>query len=153
MKAQLKCSNCGAEISNINMSWGQKQWLWVIPFMILALSMPFLTEYVLKETHDFRSDLSVKDLERRYVDGMVEILGVVENHGKVGWQHIAIKAELFSKDGKFLDQLISHNNVNLSPGTSEHFKLSAHDFPESRWKAITDAKVKISSASHSRFAL
>ena len=41
MIAKMKCSNCGAEISNLNMSWGWKNYLMVVPIMLLGF-LPLL---------------------------------------------------------------------------------------------------------------
>ncbi len=41
MLAKMKCSNCGAEISNLNMSWGWKNYLMVVPIMLLGF-LPLL---------------------------------------------------------------------------------------------------------------
>ncbi len=105
MKAQMKCSNCGAEITNLNMGWGKKQWLWLIPFIILMMAMPLFMEFMLKDNNDFRSDLSLKDIEKQYTNGTIEIVGVIENNGQVDWENIVVEAELFSFDNKFLDEL------------------------------------------------
>lgn len=153
MKAQIKCSNCGAEISNLNMTWGQKQWVWFIPFMILMLLMPFGLPYLMEGgKHDFKSDLVTRDVERRYENGTIEILGVIENHGKVTWKSIHVKADLFDKNGKFLDQISVCTYLNLSAGDSEHFKMSSDDFPSDRWESIKEMKVKVTSAYHSRYS-
>ena len=152
MKAQLKCSNCGAEISNLNFSWGRKQWLWFIPFIIVIIFLPFFMERTLKGSkHDFRSDLIIKDTEKRFTNGTIEILGIIENHGKVNWENVAVKAELYGKDGKYLDELTRRIPTNLLPGAIEHFKIEAKEFPNSRWEAINNMKVKVMDAYHSRY--
>ena len=152
MKAQLKCSNCGAEMSNLNFSWGRKQWLWFIPFIVAMLLLPFVMDYTMsKGKHDFRTDLVIKDTERRFANGTIEILGTIENQGKMNWEDIEVQADLYSKDKKFLDHLSGYNRTNILPGGSEHFKISSKGFPESRWLAINDIKVKVSSAYHSRY--
>ena len=153
MKAQLKCSNCGAEISNLNFSWGRKQWLWFIPFILIAFLFPIIMRYtILKEDkHNFRADLIIKDTEKRYINGTIEILGIVENNGKVNWENIVVKAELYGKDGKYLDELTRRIPANLLPGATEHFKIEAKDFPNERWEAINDMKVKVSDAYHSKY--
>jgi hypothetical protein len=153
MKAQLKCSNCGAEISNLNFSWGRKQWLWIIPFMLFAFLFPIIMNHTMLkgDEHNFRTDLIIKDTEKRYTNGTIEILGTLENHGKVNWENIVVKAELYGKDGKFLDVLTGHTSANLLPGAIDHFKIESKDFPELRWKAINDMKVKVSDAYHSRY--
>ncbi len=152
MKAQLKCSNCGAEISNLNFSWGRKQLLWLIPLMLFAFLFPIIMETILKkDTSNFRTDLVITNTEKRYINGTIEILGLVANHGKVNWENITVQAELYGKDGKFLDQLTGRVAANILPGGTDHFKLSAKEFPGERWEAITDMKVKVADASHYSF--
>ncbi len=152
MKAQLKCSNCGAEISNLNFSWGRKQWLWFIPLIIIAFVFPFAMDHMLKGgKHDFRTDLIIKDIEKRFANGTIEILGIIENHGKVNWENIVVKAELYGKDGKYLDELTRRISANLLPRATEHFKIEAKEFPNERWEAINDMKVKVSDAFHSKY--
>jgi hypothetical protein len=152
MKAQLKCSNCGAEISNLNFSWGRKQYLWFIPFIIFILLFPFIMDYKLKGGKDnFRSDLIIRDTQKRYTNGTVEILGIIENHGKVNWDNIVVKAEMYGKDGKYLDELTRRIPENLLPHAIEHFKIEAKEYPNERWEAITDMKVKTSDAFHSKY--
>lgn len=151
MKAQLKCSNCGAEISNLEMTWGRKQWIAFIPFIIFMVFFAFGFPYLMSGgRHDFRADLAIKDVERRYADGNMEILGVIENHGKATWENIYLKADLFDKDGKFIDQVSACTYLKLPAGDSDHFKLSSKDFPSERWDSIKDMKVKVTSAYHSR---
>ena len=36
MIAKMKCSNCGAEMSNLTMSWGRKQWLVAMPIKMVV---------------------------------------------------------------------------------------------------------------------
>jgi len=152
MKAQVKCSNCGAEISNLNFSWGRKQWLWFIPFIVIIILMPIIMTHMMGGgKYDFRTDLTIKDTERRFVNGTIEILGVIENHGKVNWQNIVVQADLYGKDNKFLDHLSTHTSANLLAGSTDHFKISSREFPEARWKAVEDMKVKVSDAYHSRY--
>ena len=153
MKAQLKCSNCGAEMSNLNFSWGRKQWLWFIPFMVFVFLFPILMDKTIlkKDTSNFRTDLVIKDTERRYTNGTIEILGLLENHGKVNWENIVVKAELYGKEGKFLDVLTGHTSANLLPGAIDHFKIESKEFPELRWEAINYMKVKVSDAFHSKY--
>ena len=151
MKARFKCSNCGAEISNLNMSWGKKQWLWSIPFIIAMFSIPFVMEFLMEDKNDFRADLYVSNIEKTYLNETIEIFGIIENRGKVDWESIVIEAEFFAKDGKFIDELTDRICTNLSSGASEHFKISSKEFPESRWDSIHDLKVKIADAYHSKF--
>jgi hypothetical protein len=112
---------------------------------------PFAFPYLVEGgKHDFRLDLVTKDIEKRYENGTIEILGVIENHGKVTWKNVYVKADLFDKDSRFLDQVSSCLYLNLSAGDSEHFKISSKDFPSDRWESVKETKVKVTSAYHSR---
>ena len=133
------------------MSWGNKRWLWFLPAILVILFMPFWMDFMLKDNNDFRPDLSLINIEKKYVNGRIEIFGVIENSGKVDWENIVIEAEMFSKDGKFLDEVTRRLSVNLLPGASENFKISSKDFPRARWDAINDLKVKVSDAYHSKY--
>jgi len=121
--------------------------------MIFIFLFPILMEKTIlkKDTANFRTDLVVKDTEKRYTNGTIEILGLLENHGKVSWENIVVKAELYGKDGKFLDVLTGRTSANLLPGAIDHFKIESKEFPTQRWEAINDMKVKVSDAYHSKY--
>ena len=98
MKAQLKCSNCGAEITNVNLSWGRRQWLYLVPFLLfMTVLYPIIMNRVMKgKSHDFRADLVATYQEKRYNDDRLEIIGTVGNRGTVDWNSLTVEAKLFS---------------------------------------------------------
>jgi hypothetical protein len=151
MKTRFKCSNCGAEISNITMGWGKKDWLWSFLFLIFIFSALFLVEFMMTDRNDFRDDLSLKNIEQQYVNGTIEISGVIENNGKVEWEDVVVEAELFSADNKFLDEIPRRIYTSLAPGSSEHFQIQEEEFCEDRWNEIKEIKVKVSDATHPRY--
>lgn len=124
MKASVKCSNCGAEISNLNFSWGRKQWLWVVPVLVVSL-LPLWRIYMPKG--DFRQDLVIQVLERRPVDKTVEILGSVSNTGKSRWENINIDCLFFDPTGTFIDKASGRVEAVVRPGGKEYFKITAKD--------------------------
>jgi hypothetical protein len=124
MKATVKCSNCGAEITNLNFSWGRKQWLWFLPLLIIyPLSMWML----LGPKGDFRKDLQITILERRESDKSVEILGSIENKGKTKWDNVAIDCCFFDAQGAFIDKASGGVEAVVMPNESEYFKITAKD--------------------------
>ncbi len=151
MKAQLKCSNCGAEVSKLNLYYNKKQWVWIILSGLIFGAMLIIIDKLLEDKNDFRSDLHLSNIEKNYLNGTIEVFGIIENRGKVNWENIVIEAEFFTDDGKFFDELTKNTCINLLPGSSEHFKISSKEFPQSRWDAIHEMKVKIADAYHSRF--
>jgi hypothetical protein len=69
MKAQLKCSNCGAEISNLNFH-GDGSSGYVYSLYALRLPFPIIMNHtILKDKNNFRTDLIIKDTEKRYTNG------------------------------------------------------------------------------------
>lgn len=151
MKAQLKCSSCGAEISTLTFSSGKWAWLSMIPFLAFVFMMPVIMQYWMADRSNFRTDLAVQEIEKRFADGQLEILGLVKNNGSVNWERVVVEAEMFDADGKFVNEFTERIESQISPRGSEHFKLFVKDFPSSKWEAIKEVKVKIADAYHPRF--
>lgn len=150
MKSNLKCSNCGAEITNLNFGWDKKQWLWFIPFLLFLFIIPFAFEFVMKDRSDFRVDLSVNIADQKFSDDTVEIIGVIENNGKVEWEDIIVQAEFYSADERFLEEITRRVYTKLPSGASEYFQIQSKEFPEDRWEATERIEIKVSEARHSR---
>ena len=89
MLAKMKCSNCGAEISNLNMSWGWKNYLMVVPIMLLGF-LPLLRMTFFKG--DITKELTISDVQRRSVDRSLEIVGLIANKGNRTWSGVTIEA-------------------------------------------------------------
>lgn len=124
MKANLKCSNCGAEITNLNFSWGKKQWLWMVPGLLICL-FPMWRLY--KPKGDFRQDLQITVLEKRQIDKDFEILGDVSNRGKTRWENLNIDCLFFDSKGAFIDKASGRVNAVVMPNGKEYFKIMAKD--------------------------
>ncbi|MFZ4777409.1 MAG: hypothetical protein ACOYM3_18735 [Terrimicrobiaceae bacterium] len=124
MKATVKCSNCGAEITNLNFSWPKKQWLFILPILLLGF-LPMWRLY--KPKGDFRQDLQISVLEKRQVDKSFEILGTIENRGKTKWENINIDCLFFDANGTFIDKTSGRVDSVVMPSGKEYFKITAKD--------------------------
>ena len=152
MKAQLKCSNCGAEITNVSMSWGRRYWLFVIPLLAFMIFYPtVMTKIMEGETHDFRADLIATYEAKRYNDGFVEVIGTIENTGTVDWSHLTVEAKLFDDNGEFLDQLLDYISITIPTGGKETVIIGKNKFPEQRWTRTSKVIVRVTDASYDRF--
>ncbi len=153
MKAQLKCSNCGAEITNVNMTWGRRYWWYMIP-LVLFMSMvyPLIMTRVMKgKSHDFRNDLVASYQEKRYNDGLIEVIGTIENKGTVDWNRLTVEAKLSDKDGKFLDQILDYISMTIPKGGKEIVVVSKNKFPQERWENIKEVQLRVTEANYDRF--
>ncbi|MBX7105468.1 MAG: FxLYD domain-containing protein [Gemmataceae bacterium] len=121
MQAKMKCSNCGAELSALNVSGGWKPFLIMVPFMLLGF-LPLLKLTFLKG--DASKDLIVSEIQRRNVDGRLEILGLVTNTGSLTWSSVTIKAEFFDESGAFVDEASEYLRSDFAGNGKEHFKMT-----------------------------
>jgi hypothetical protein len=121
MIARFKCSQCGAEMSNLTMNWGWKHWLVTIPLMLLCL-YPALKLTVFKG--DATKELAVSEISKRTNDRAVDIIGLITNQGRHKWSSVTIKAEFYDADGHFLDENTEYLRSEVAPGAREHFKMS-----------------------------
>ena len=96
----MKCSNCGAEMSNMNMTWGRKQMWFMIPIMLLGF-LPLIKMTFFKG--DITKDLKVSDIQTRASGRSLEIVGLITNSSSREWSGITVEAEFFDASGKFLD--------------------------------------------------
>lgn len=148
MNATVKCSNCGAEITNLNFSWGRKQWLWMIPFLLFCL-LPMWRIYMPRG--DYRNDLQVAVLEQRTSESLLEILGTIRNNGKTKWENVELDAEFFDADGKFIDEASGRVSSAVEPGALEHFKMEIKNPAERIRAETTRMELKVADAYSSPF--
>ena len=148
MKAQMKCSNCGAEIENLNMSWGKKQMWLVIPILIigfLPLAKMTLFKAVVSE------DLSISNVETKVVDDSLEITGLITNSSGNEWSGITVEAEFFDADGKFLNEASDYLRSDIAGKAKEHFKITLRNPPEEALNGDLQPKLKVSGGHTSPF--
>jgi hypothetical protein len=140
MIAKMKCSNCGAEISNLNMSWGWKNYLMVVPIMLLGF-LPLLRTTFFKG--DITKELSISDVQRRSVDRSLEIVGLIANKGNRTWSGVTIEAEFFDASGAFIDEATDYRRADISANAQEHFKVTIANPPPALSDPDTKMVVKV----------
>lgn len=80
-----------------------------------------------KDKGNFRDDLHITVLEKRPNEKTYEILGFVENKGKISWENINLDFDFFSPTGTFIDKASGHVNAVVMPGGKEYFKVVTPD--------------------------
>jgi hypothetical protein len=121
MIAKMTCSNCGAEMSNLNFSAGRRYWLFMIPVMLLGF-YPLLRMSYFKG--DATKDLVISEVEKRSNGPITDVVGVITNKGSRKWSSVTIEAEFFDGSGVFLDEQSSLLRAEIPAGAKEHFKIS-----------------------------
>ncbi len=143
MKTTMKCSNCGAEVSNLTMVHGKKQWLWMLPIMLFSF-YPIMRMSFLKPDHT--EHLAIKDAVRVNADRDIRITGRIENSGNKTWSGITVEAEFYAPDGRFLDEESVYLRSEVSPKGNENFSISMRPSSEALRAPETKMIVKVSSA-------
>ena len=126
MEAKIKCSNCGAELTNLNLSWGKKQWLWMLlGFVPILLIIPIM-KYSLFGRHkgEYVNDLQTTIQESRLGEDAIIVLGKVTNSGNVEWDSVTLEVELYDKENRFLGEASEYLSGSLQPGAQENVSIS-----------------------------
>ena len=92
MKAKMKCSSCGAELDNLSMSWGKKQWLYIVPIMLLGF-FPLFKMTMFKG--DPSKEMSISEIRKQTDGSTIEIIGLITNNGSHDWTSTTVEVEFF----------------------------------------------------------
>jgi hypothetical protein len=150
--AKLKCSNCGAELTNLTFGWGKRQWLWgVVGFLPLVAIVVWMQFWVFRPNHDFASEIQASLIETRVAKDRLDVLGELKNVGSHTWNRVTVEAEVYDKDGKFLDETSDYIAVALSPGAEEHFRLTFASPDDKISDETSKVVLKITDADDDRF--
>jgi len=144
----MKCSSCGAEMENLNMSWGKKQWFFIIPIMILGF-LPLAKMTFFKG--DPTSDMIISEIRSNTNGGTIEITGLITNSGRHEWSSVTVEVEFFDKNGNFLDEKSEYLRTTIKPDAKEHFKVSIASKDERLLEEGVDVRVKIAGGHTSPF--
>jgi len=75
---------------------------------------------------DYSEDSGLKltyKKDRQVKDGVI-VLGTIENQGVDAWRYITVEAEVFDKDGNFIDECTENINTVIKAGENENFKIT-----------------------------
>lgn len=140
MIATMKCSNCGAAMSNLNMAWSWKNAVVMIAIMLLG-SLPILKMTLFKA--DVTKELTISDIQTRTTDGQLEIVGLITNTGNRTWSLVTVEAEFFDASGGFIDEASEFVQANIAGRAKEHFKIVIRSPSTLLTKPGTKTNVKI----------
>lgn len=141
MIAKITCSNCGAEMSNLNMSWGRKQLWFVIPILLLGF-LPMMKLFWFKGNPT--KDLVISEIQKRTNGGTLEIVGLLTNSGNHKFSGVTIEAEFYDAAGNFLDEESEYLRSDIVGGAKEHFKITMKAPPTQSNSADAKMVVKVS---------
>jgi hypothetical protein len=75
------------------------------------------------------------------------LIGALKNDGDSNWSSINLKAEIFNKNGEFIEECSEYISDNSSPGSTINFKLSCGNCSKLQLEDYHSYKLSITSAS------
>lgn len=135
-------------MSNLNMSWGWKQLLIVIPIMLLGF-YPLATMTLLRS--DISKDLVISEVQKRTGERDLEIVGLITNTGSRTWSSVTIEAEFFDNSGAFIDEASEILRADIAGDAKEYFKMTIHSPAEALTAFETKMVVRIAGGHTSPF--
>jgi hypothetical protein len=70
------------------------------------------------------SGLTIKDQRPQKPAQNTSFIGTIQNEGKDTWESVQVVAELFDKDGQFVDKCSSYESGRIAPGQNHNFKVA-----------------------------
>ena len=152
MDAKVKCSNCGAEITNLTFSWAKNQWLWtILAFLPLIVLIFWVNLRMFRSNHDFTKEIQASLMETRVATDRVDVLGELTNQGNHTWYRVTVEAEFYNERDEFLDEASEYLSVSLTPGTKEHFRITLSNPTDQITNGAPKVILKVTNASEDRF--
>jgi hypothetical protein len=106
----------------------------VFSHLFTQWQMASLEESVFDETmfKEYGSDagLTIKAHRPQKAENNSAFIGQVANAGNGTWANVEIVAELFDRDGEFLDKCSSYLDGSIAPGETRNFKVSCPNCPD-----------------------
>jgi hypothetical protein len=150
--AKVRCSACGAELTNLTFSWGKRQSLWgLLGFLPIVAILVWMQLWMFRPNREFATELNVSLIERRAAKNRLDVLERLKNVGSHTWDRITVEAEVYDKDGRFMDEASNYISAILSPGSEEHFRLTLENPSESMLDESSKVVLKVTDADEDRF--
>ncbi|UUA72353.1 FxLYD domain-containing protein [Cellvibrio sp. QJXJ] len=102
-------------------------------------------EFMFRE-YDESANLVTEITKERISENEFTLLGTLKNNGNANWSSINLKAELFNKDGEFIETCSEYISDKSSPGSSINFKLSCGNCSKLQLEEYHSYKLTIAGA-------
>lgn len=116
------------------------------------IAILYFTQYrMLRSNREFVTEIEATLIETKVARNKFDILGRLENKGMHTWDRVTVEAEVYDKDGKFLDETSDYLSVTLSPDSKENFRLSFTNPDDEILDKSSKVVLKVTDANTNRF--
>ena len=107
--------------------------------------------WMFRPNRDFVDEIQASLIETRVAKDRFDVVGRLHNTGSHTWDRITVEAEIYDKDGKFLDEASQYLSTTLSPGVEEHFRLTLANPDAKILDRSSKVVLKVTDADEDRF--
>ena len=140
MKNKLTCPHCDKEITTVKMSYNKKQWLFVLPILVLGL-YPLLSITFFKSSASDGLEISSYAI-RMDGDEMV-VTGIINNLTDSAWKSVSMEAEFFDESGNFIGERDDYIGSDIHSKANENFEVRFSYLPEAVLAGKATTKLKV----------
>ena len=142
MQNKISCPHCDKEIVSLKMSHSTKQWLVIIPILLLGL-IPLFSVTIFKSYSLASDDLEITSFDTR-VDGKeLVVIGMISNLTESAWKSVSIEAEIFDESGKFIGEGKDYIGADIHGNGKENFEVRFRYLPEAVLAGKATTKLKV----------
>jgi len=107
--------------------------------------------WLFRPNREFAHEIQTSLIETRIAKDRFDIVGQLRNSGSHPWTRITVEAEIYDKDGKFLDEVAQYLSITLSPGSEENFRLTLANPDAKILDTSSKVVLKVTAAAVDRF--
>jgi len=124
---KLTCPHCKEEVATVGFRYSPKQWLFVLPILVIGLyhlfSLTFFKSYA-------QDDLQISSFETKIEGDHLDVIGVISNVSENAWTSVSVEGEFYDADGNFIGERKDFIGSDIFANQQENFEVQFRNVPE-----------------------
>ena len=140
MKNKISCPHCDKEISTVKMGFGAKQWMFVLPILVIGF-YPLLSITLFKSTAS--EELEISSYSKRMDGDEMVVTGIINNLTDSAWTSVSVEVEFYDEAGNFIGECDDYIGSDIHSKANENFEVRFRNLPEVVLQGDASTKLKI----------
>jgi len=141
MQNKISCPHCDKEISALKIEHSAKQWLVVVPIILLGLIPLFV---ITSQSRSLASDdLEITNYDTKIAGKEMVVVGMISNLSDSAWKSVSIEAEFFDESGNFIGEGKDYTGSDIYAKGKENFEVRFRYLPEAVLAGKASTKLKV----------
>ena len=141
MQNKISCPHCDKEISALKIEHSAKQWLVIIPILLLGLLPLF---FITSQSRSLASEnLEITSFDTRVEGKEMVVTGMISNLTDIAWNSVSIEAEFFDESENFIGESDGYIGSDVYGNGNENFEVRFRYLPEAVLAGKATTKLKV----------